>query len=296
MMIEPLQVYVEAFYSSTWVFSLLRSCGFFIFLLYSRQNFSCDLTPNPQAQPQSQACKVCSVKNCPHEVFAIWQFLNCSKFSVQGQVTQKSRLLNSKLEYKSDRPKKCFLAGSSLQFIRRDAHLFWRKNKYSIGKVKKSLHSLSVHEGLLVCRKWQMSLGCASSAGSSSSVNSWCELCERPRLLFRGEGRCSSSGFKINQSGMWPLGPKGFIHTGTGPLLSASLSHPNMSQTVSCTFIQLYLKGWLAWHELHNLRFWRAFCASPEPLVAIHWGDTLDNCQQGLRHESSGNHNSGIPL
>lgn len=93
--------------------------------------------------------------------------------------------------------------------------LFWRRKEGSLRKVNRSLSSLSVREGLLVCRKWQMSLGCASSAGSSS-MNSWCELCDCvnvPACCSGGEGRCSSSGFKINQSGMWPLGPKGFIHT-----------------------------------------------------------------------------------
>lgn len=75
-----------------------------------------------------------------------------------------------------------------------------------------------MHGGLLACRNWQMSFWCASSAGvsNSSSINSWCELCDSvnlPACCLGGRVHSSSSGFKINQSGMWLLGPKAFIHT-----------------------------------------------------------------------------------
>lgn len=155
------------------------------------------------------------------------------------------------------------------QFIRRDAHLFWRRSRGSVGKVQRSLwvcmkvywcvENGRCHLGVLA----QLAAAAAAAAWTHDVWAVW--LCERPCVLFRGEGRCSSSGFKINQSGMWPLGPKGFIHTdrGTSPLLSAFLSHPRMNHAVSCTIMQPYLPGRLTWHEQPVCFFFLSmFCAS----------------------------------
>lgn len=136
-------------------------------------------------------------------------------------------------------------------------------------------------------------------------------LCERPCVLFRGEGRCSSSGFKINQSGMWPLGPKGFIHSEERALCSLHFlvilrwimqfpAHP-------CSLLSQDEWADMNNHSLVFCFFFYMYLVLPASLSPHTWTFSWDVVRrlpgwlpawppQGLHHESSGNHNSDIPL
>lgn len=98
----------------------------------------------------------------------VFLYLACLKGQITAKGhTKKCRLQDTALKYRFDQTLKSFC---NLQCLKRDANLFWhRKNSY-VRKVNSSGHGLSEHEGLLARRKWQMSLGCAHSAGSSSTA------------------------------------------------------------------------------------------------------------------------------
>lgn len=141
------------------------------------------------------------------------------------------------------------------------------KSKVSVGEVKNSfwvcvevywcVENGRCHWGVLA----QLAAAAAAWTLDVSCVTVWTSL-----LVVRGgegEGRCSSSGFKINQSGMRPLGPKGFIHTEERSL---------------CSLRFLVIRGWIMMFAAHScgrvsagglpdvnnrsLVLWMVFCAS----------------------------------